>query len=182
MQIETVSEVFRKVRSVNQTSNGYVSKIPTITEPKGDAGTATGSSVIDTGWGGGICQNGFLICPYAIGADAATASVRVIGWRLVGTNANPLPLWIPVLLVELAYTITSGAPGLANSVILATEFFAKTITLTYGNNNISVDIVSPAQTGVLAHAVLSIKGFQKIECSFTTGGSATSCNALISQL
>jgi hypothetical protein len=181
MLLETLSQEFRKARSVNQTSNGYVSKVPTATEPSGDAGTATGASVIDLGKGGSTAQNGLLAVFYGTGSNNNTFSARVIGWRSAGSNAPDTMLWIPVVLVEFALTLSSTPAGVVGKTIVATELFADTIALTYGNDDISVDIVSPA-ADIIAHAVLDLKGFQKVEFSFTTGGSATDCNSLLALL
>ena len=41
MLLQTQISPFVRARTVNQTSNGYVSKIPTITEPAADTGSAT---------------------------------------------------------------------------------------------------------------------------------------------
>lgn len=186
--IATQSSPFQKARLTNQTSNGYVSKIPTTTEPKGDANTATGASVIELGGkAGGPCQNAVLICPYGLHAsvDGKTMSFRVIGWRCVGLGgASPdTALWIPVKLVEFACTLSGTPVGVAGMTLIATEGFADTITLTgtTGNDDVSIDIVSPADD-TIGHVVVDMKGSQKLELSFTTGGSATSCNALYALL
>lgn len=181
MLLETESMSFRKVRAVNQTSNGYVSKLPTATEPSGDAGTATGASVIDLAPKQGAAQNGLIVVFYGVGSNNNTFSARVIGWRVTGENNVDTLLWIPVVLCEFAVTLSSTPIGVANKTIVATELFADTIALTYGNDDVSVDIVSPA-ADIIAHAVLDLKGFMKAELSFTTGGSATSCNALVALL
>lgn len=179
--IRTQSDVFRKARSVNQTSNGYVSKLPTITEPSGDAGTATGSAVIDlANLLGGQIPNAMLIAPYAVGSNNNTFSLRVIGWRFIpGSGQVQTGLWIPVLLCEIACTLSNVPVGVAGMVLVATELFADTLVLTTGNSGVSAEILSNAGD-VIAHAVVDLKGFQKVELSFTTGGSATSCNAILS--
>ena len=179
MLLQTQISPFVRARTVNQTSNGYVSKIPTITEPAADTGSATASAAIsltDAGARDGAGYNGVLIMPYAIGSDDNTFSMRVIGWRTVGEATNGVFLWIPVLLCELACTC-STVVGIAGREVLNTERFADTITITYGNANVSVEAFSPANN-VTAHAIVDLKGNQKFELSFTTGGSATSCNAL----
>ncbi len=180
MLLETLSGNFRKARSVNQTSNGYVSKVPTATEPIGDAGTASGASIIDIGslgsGGTGAIQNAMLAVFYGVGSDTNTFSAKLIGWKPVDWDNRLTGLWIPVPLVVLALTL-STPPGLAGKTILNTELFADTITLTTGNDDVSVDIVSHADN-TISHCLIDLKGFQKVEWSFTTGGSATSCNAL----
>src|SRR5580704_1069070 len=112
MMLGTLSTSFRKARSVNQTSNGYVSKIPTNTEPKGDAGTAAGASVIDLlGTSPGASESGeinnrVIILPYATGTNGQTFSMRVIGWRNIGIDPRTM-LWIPVTLVEWQLTVST---------------------------------------------------------------------------
>lgn len=180
MLLETLTRTWTKARSVNQTSSSFVSKVPTTTEPLGDAGTATGACVFDLGLvPGGVVQNSLLLMPYAIGADNVTFSVRVFGWRRAGPasadGSGTLPLWIPTLMCELACT-ASAFVGVAGAYVLNTGRFADTLTLTTGDAA-AVGIVSP--TGdVAGHAMLDLKGSQKLELTFSTGGVATSCNAL----
>ncbi len=185
MQIETISMPYRKARSVSQTSNGYVAKIPTVTEPAGDAATATGASVIDLGVGGVIAQNFLLIVPYGTGSDTNTFSLRVIGWRVLpGVQGTTKDLWVPVNLLELACTLTT-AVGIAGSPIGTGERFCDTITVTKGSTLSgeapSENILSPAND-TIGCALVDLKGFQKVELSFTTGSSATDCNALVALL
>ncbi len=180
----TTSMKWRRVRSTNTTDNGFPSRIIRATEPSGtgnSAAQATASAVIDMTQpdGGGITQNAMIIKPYGAGANNATFSLRVIGWRKVEEGDPTTTIWDPTVLVELACTLSSTPIGLAGKVIVATDLFADTIVLTTGNDDVSCDIVSP--TGdVAAHAVVDLKGFTKIEMTFTTGGSATNCNALVS--
>lgn len=177
MLVETSSESYVKARSVNETSNGYVSRVPTNTEPSGDAATATGASIIDLGRDGGVAPNGLVIIPYAVASADQTFSLRVIGWRKVITQ------WIPVNLGEFA--CTAGTAAGAGGDILTTELFADTITVTVGSTLSgeapSENIISPANN-TIASILLDLKGHNKVEVRFTTGGSATSCNALLARV
>jgi hypothetical protein len=182
MQLETIFQPWRLARKVNQTSSSFVSKLPTLTEPTGDAGTATGASIIELGKPREITQNGLLLLPFGTGSDATTFSVNIIGWAQGAfPNAGNLFSWFPLLLAQLQCTIssTNTAPASGFTPNGASDFFASAISLTYGNNNVSIDIVSPGVAGLLASALLDIKGFQKIELSFSTGSSATDANALV---
>jgi hypothetical protein len=176
--LTNVSQPFRKARAVNQTSATFVAKIPTGTEPTGDAGTATGASVIDLAAAlGGESPRSVLIVPYGVGSNNNTMSIQVIGWKLIGTD--PLTwLWVPVNLLEVLVTLSSTIPGVAGRQVVATELFADTIAIVTGNANVSVDVNSPADDTV-ASILLNLKGCQKLELSFETGSSATSCNALL---
>lgn len=181
MLIETIYTPWRKARAVNQTSTSGITIATTLVEPSGDAGTATGHSVLEIGRPASFTQNALLLQPYGVGSDTNTFSVDVWGWRPVAPCLNDGTgrfTWVPTLLCELACTLTSGATGVAGGAVLDTEYFCDTLTVTYGNANVSVEIVSNANN-LPAHAVVTAKGFQKFELSFFTGSSATSCNALV---
>lgn len=178
--IETISQFFRKARSVNQTSTSFVSKVPVNAQPAADSGSATASAAIDLANNGIITQNSVLICPYALASNNDTFSVRVIGWRRIGTEPTSW-LWVPVLLAEIACTCGTSV-GVAGMQVLNTEAFADTITLTAGNDNVSIDRNSLADN-LIAHVVVDMKGSKMLELSFSTeSSSATSCNALIAFL
>src|SRR5690242_12085743 len=101
----TDCSMFRQARAVNQTSNGFVSKVATNTTPSGDAGSATGASIIELGSNAGIMSypNAVVFVPYAVAASNNTFSVRVIGWTRYGDTSTTW-LWIPVTLCEIACT------------------------------------------------------------------------------
>ena len=171
MLLETLSMVLKKALATDATDAAFPSKIPTGTEP-------SGNGVIELGTGGGLTQNGILLMPYATAGDNDTFSMRLIGWRRLGENTQTL-LWIPVVLCELALT-ASTVVGVAGRVIAATERFADTITLVTGNDDISIDIVSPTGN-VAAHAVADLKGSQKVELTFdSTAAGTTAMNCLYS--
>lgn len=173
----------RKARKVNETSNGYVSKITTATEPQGDAGTATGASIIDLVHGGNIAHGSVRIFPYGSGANNTTFSMRVLGWEYTGIGGGDVgvtretALWIPGVLCEVQCTLSTSV-GVANKCMVATERFADTITPTTGNDNITVFRTSTADNTIASLIVLT-QGCLKLELQFTTGGSATDCNAWV---
>lgn len=189
----TRSNPWRKMKSVNETSNGYVSKIPRATDPfvaagvSGDAGTATGASVVrwvEADTNGGLGQNGIECCFYGVGANNTTFSCRILGWSplvtdRLGVVSPDTNLWIPVVLVEVACTLSSTPIGLAGKAIVATELFVDTMTITSNTANagVDVDVVSPAND-TIARLMLDVQGHMAVEFQFTTGGSATSCNGL----
>jgi hypothetical protein len=152
----------------------------------GDAGTATGASVIrltDPALGGRV-QNGVNLLFYGTGSDGNTFSARIITWSpIISTglsSVNPTTtLWVPTVLAEVALTLSSSCPGLTGRTIGAGELFADTITLTgtTANAGIDVDIRSPANN-TIAQMFADLSGGMELELSFTTGGSVTDCNAL----
>jgi hypothetical protein len=186
--IETMSSPFRKMRATNATDNGFPSVLPTTTTPSGigDAAAQTTASVFVVGHvNGGVVQNGCVAAFYGVGSDNNTFSARCYDWRKVpGTNSVP-NLWVPILLCEVALTLSSTFPGIAGSPVGATELFADTITLTFGNSNVSIEVLSPGTTSAnsgIAHLMMDMKGPTLLQWTFTTGGSATSCNGLFAML
>lgn len=175
-----LSRDFQKARSVNATNTTFASKVVTLTEPSGDAGTATGASVIDlcVGGNGVSAANEIVILPYGTGDADDVFDMRVIGWRCVGRSATPT--WIPVTLAGFTCTL-SAATGVAGGALVVAELLCDTIALTgtSGNDDISIDIVSPAND-TAAHVTVKLKGFQKIELIFDmTTNNPTGANCLI---
>lgn len=182
---ETLTMNWRRVRRTNATDNGFPSRIMRATEPSGtgnSAAQATASAVFDLASGGGVVQNSLLIKPYGAGANNNTFSLRVIGWRkVIEDGDDTMSSWDPTVLCELACTLSSTPIGLAGKTIAATDLFADTIAVVTGNAGVTLDVVSP--TGdVAALAMVDLKGFQKVEITYTTGSSATNCNSLIALL
>lgn len=178
--LETLSGPFRKARSVNASDSSFPSKIPVATEPSGDAGTATGASVIDLAinpGGGGVIQNGVLIVPYGLGNDNDAFSIRVIGWKRISTGDPTTVLWVPIVLAELA-CIISTTVGIAGKLVIETERFADTITRVTGSDR-SCDIVSPTAEEI-AHAYVDLKGFEKLELTYDQTTGTPTMNALLS--
>lgn len=179
MLLETAYQPWRKARSTNQTSTSFVAKLASLTTPAGDANTAIGQSILEMGAPAALTQNGLMLHPYGTASDGNTFSLRVLGWGpSVTPNSVGIFTWFPTLLCELLCTVSSTNVGIASGFVVATELFAKTIAVTYGNANVSVEAVSPATAGLNASALVDIKGFQKIEVTFSTGSSATDCNSL----
>ena len=165
MLLETLWTKYQKALATNSTSGSFPAIIPTLTEPTSDG-------VFNLRNDGVFVPNAIRVMPYAIASDNDTFSMRVYAWDRVG----PLGLWVPCVLVELACT-ASAVVGVAGGDVLATERFADTISLTTGNDDISVDIVSP--TGdVAGHAQIDLKGCEKVKFTFKITSGTTSMNAL----
>lgn len=183
MFIETLNTVLRRMRITNTTDNGHPSRIIRATEPTGkgdDVAQAVASAVIETARGSGMpAQNEIVLVPFGAGADLNTFLMRVIGWNKVTDGADAeKDVWVPTTLGE--FTCTMSTPvGLANKVVIATDRFCDTIAIvgTSGTANVTFVAISPANDTIATVAV-SIQGCQKVEVTFSTGGVATSCNAL----
>lgn len=184
VRIQTQAAMLRRARDVNETSNGYRTLATTITEPVTVMPqTATSQVVFDLTErkGPGMIPNGIILHPFGVGNDDTTFSLRVMGWKPTLVDVAGVyfqKCWVPVELIEVACTC-STATGAATGYVLNTERFADTIALTgsTANAGVNCDIVSPANN-TIGSLYVDLKGATMFEVIFTTGGSATSANAL----
>lgn len=174
MLLETMSLPWQKARATNYSTNGYPTKVHTATKPSGD-----GVIEMTRDSSGGVVQNSLVVMFYGTGSDNNTGSCRALAWSQVGNDPNT-SLWVYFILAEFAFTL-SASVGVAGKQVVATERFADTVTLTYGNDDVSLDIVSPAND-IPTRVVFDCFGAQFVELIFTTGGSATDLNALYRKL
>lgn len=164
--MDTLVSRYVKARTTNETSAVFASKIATATAPSGEG-------VIPLRVVGEFTRGSIMLIPYGEGADNSTLSARVIGWRQVAA------LWVPVILSEIAVTL-STAVGVSGQAVLDTERFGDTVSLSLGNAGVDNQIFSPANN-TPAHVVIDAKGATAIEVIFARG-TATSCNALVAYL
>lgn len=177
----TLSHEFQKVRVTNATDNGFPSRVPTATEPTGtgnSAAQATASSVFTIANSNGIlAPNIAIIVPFGAGSDTNTMSMRVIGWRTCGSNNPTTMLWVPVMLIEAACTLSTPT-GVGSRILASTDRIADTIAQTYPSAPVAGVEIGSNGANVGAYFKVDLSGFRKVEFTFTTGGSATNCNAL----
>lgn len=173
----------------NYSNNGYPARAPQILNPTLTALTTglqkLGDGVINIGHGGIDGPKYIDLVPIGTGSATNTFSIEVIGWT--ATNLGTQVLWIPVGPI-IAYAVTLGsAAGVANSDLGSTTLFGKTITSTLGPTFITSGAapisndwfqISPATSAGIAMIRQRTFGFRYLEFIFTTGGSATDCNAL----
>lgn len=184
LALKTACFPWRKARTINATDNGFPSRLIRATQPSGigdSAAQATASAVVPYGLDGPYSQNGMMVKPFGAGANNATASMRAIGWSRIVEQSGSLDtlVWDPTDLFEVQYTLSSTPIGLAGKVVVATDLFADTITITGTTAiaNVTVTVNSPANDRP-AFLLFDAYGFELIEFVFTTGASATNCNCL----
>ena len=154
---------YAKVLGTNSTSTNYPSRVATATEP-------TGAGVLDMSVGNGLSREKLVLIPYGQDEADKTLKMMVLGWQIVSD------LWVPVSLCELTCTLCNKT-GVAAKSVLNTEFFCDTLALTAGYSTTACEVNTP--TGdVIAHAVVNVKGYAKVEVIFDRNSSATSANAL----
>ena len=145
----------------------------------GKAGlAANGDGVIPWGDGGAEGNSGLKFCLFGLGADTTLGLVNVYGWESTVISSSNVRLWFPTLLGSFSFELDSGMPGVLNSLVPATNYFATTITLIAGDSGVSVEVISPGHGADIAHVVMSTKGARYIEFKYGLDGSSTSLNGL----
>lgn len=189
----TQCNVVQAVRATNSTDAAYNTTRTVLNqfdEPIGFGESAlqgTAFAIIDLApQNGGPGANAVRFEPFAVGSDTNTFKMLGIGWSYVKARSGQTgrPYWKWTELFEMLCTISTGCPaGLVGGVVLGTSYHADTIAIngTGGNDDVSLDIVSPANDKP-AHFVASLKGFHKLEVLFDRNSSATSCNSFFGLL
>lgn len=107
----------------------------------------------------------FLVQLYGA-ANLQTVSVLFKVWNplIEGGNIKTIQ-WVDTGLCEIIGTCTSSIPGAAGGILPAAALFCDKIALvgTAGNDDVSIDIVSPDDDVSKAHAVISFKGGMLLE-------------------
>lgn len=186
MLTETICNRWRPFRATNANDNGYPSRVPTATEPVrsgNSAAQATTMAVVDFGSDTVQVQNAVKIKFYGVGSNNDTFSCRFIGWEFVNPGNVALGFWDATDLFEVLVTLTSSITGVSGRTPDQTNLFADTITIVgaTANAGVNINVVSPANDRA-GYLVVDFLGFRKVEPIFTTGGVATSCNAMYSTL
>lgn len=171
-------------RTTNATDSSLPSKVATGTKPAVSFGTAAAQAtsaavreLTHPGVGGRV-QNTLLLTFYGAGSDDNTFVARAIKWNVVDEGGVDTALWVPIPLFEATVTL-STAVGVSGRLVTNTDRFADTIVLTANsaNANVDVSVRSPA-ANYPAVLKVDMEGPMLLEMIFSTGSSATSCNAL----
>lgn len=188
MFLETLSTGLNVLRGTNSTDSAQTPPVSRIGPPTGlgtSASQATSPAIIPGGQGGVASQNGLLVVPYGVGADDSTFSLNVYSWRPISLRTGGEQLeaarqqWIAILLAQVACTLSDQQTGITGGTLGTSTYFCKTLAVTYGNANVSVEIVSTAD-GRIASFLVDVKGSPLVEIWGDRAGSATSFNALYS--
>lgn len=176
MLLETVSTDGKLVRAVNSTATSFATPVALAARPVLRGASASELSFVSLRDGsGGRVQNAFLMFPIGVGADDTTFSFRVYGVKRVVSEPGT-ELYFRFILAEFACTL-SASVGLAGRIPDETNRFADTITLVFGNDDVTVEIISPANN-TPAHVMMDAKGVADVEFAFDMTG-ATSGNVII---
>lgn len=177
-----LSRVVRRALATNANTSSFASKVPTIAEPTNDG-------VLNLTADGLFVAKKIKLWPIGLGSNNDAFSMRVLGWHVCLLDGSK-NLWFPTPIGEFACTISGTAIGVAGSAVLATEMFADTITPvatkirdrvigagTAVNSNYEIE--SPTDD-TIAHIIMPIMGFQKLEFQFDQTTNTPTMNVLYS--
>ncbi len=174
---QTMARVFKKLKATNFTTTSFAATLGASTKTRPVAGDDVGLIDFLSGerMSGVVVPNSLLIRLFGAGADGNTFNARFLGWRQESTTNS----WESVLLAEVVATLGTGA-GAAGCAITATDLVVDTISLTHGNDDIDLSIVSPALNVHGAYLKLENHGSGLVTVHFDMV-TATSGNALVSE-
>lgn len=181
---------YQKCLATNYATNGYPTIIPTTTAPATgesngvfyvDGQNAVPATASTLNYSPSLMTvQGINAAFFGAGADNATFSARLYGWKQTqGLNATSL--WVPVPLLQVVATLSTTV-GVASADVVATDRFADTLVLAsgFGATDPNGVLVTSPTGELVAHLMVSLHGFGAFQWAFTTGGSATNCNCLFS--
>jgi hypothetical protein len=174
MDMLTVRQ-FRRAKTTNS-SGGFTAKVPVLIKPANDG-------VIDLVQDGNTIPGTLKIMAVGVGSDNDAMAVRLWGWTLVGGPGATLPVWVPVLIAELNFVLSTTV-GVAGTVVPATERIADTVTIVTEASITAattrqgeVLLTSPA-TQLPALALVPLRGFELVEFDFDDTVGTPTMNAL----
>lgn len=192
MKLETLAPIWQRIRLTDTTTNTFPTIGPTKAigangadsrpSGKGDAAANTTRSVFslmgndEARSGGSAVQNCIKVMLYGTDANNETVAARFYVWSLlIELGDMDTAVWIPTLLCEVTGTLSSTIVGVSGGIVNASQMFCDTLAIvgTSGNDDVSIDIVSPAND-TPAHIVMDFKGGQLFEpvLEIGTGASA----------
>jgi hypothetical protein len=171
----------------NSTAASLVEPVPQTGNPSRAAVSSgvvsVGDGVIPLGDGGSECASAIMLMFFGVGTNGQSFNCNIYGWSLVdppvGANLGS-ELWLPHPLITLtSITLNSSIPGVLNTAVPATNYFASAMTIGLGASGVNYDIISPGSgTAEIASIVISTKGIRWAELRFNMNSSATSGNAV----
>ena len=158
---------WKQAQTTNSTATSFSALLATLTKPSASATR----SIIERKKGA-TELNTLRVMPFGGSSDNETVITKVTGWNFVkgdGTRG----MWVPQFVCEVLATLSSTLVGLANEAVIATEFFADTLSLTAG-----IAVLTQG-TGDLdaAYFDVDISSYELVEITYDLG-SADTQNAL----
>ncbi len=154
----------RAALTANSTASNFTARIPQVTEPSGDGVFDMFDRNVGIGFEPYIPRYLQLV-PYGTAANDVTHNMRAWGWSRVGVSN----LWIPQLLLELAYTLGN----ISGAAIGTNHYLSDTIAITYGDTNAA--LISPA-ADIPSSIMVHLRGCRYLDFDFKIG-SGTAANS-----
>lgn len=167
--LESLVSNWKLAQSTNSTATSFSALLSTLTRP---AASAT-RSVIDLGKPGSRTSNTLEVMPFGGNDNNDIVITKVSGWNFV-KDPGTRGMWVSRMICEVSATLSSTLVGLADEDVVATEFFADTLTLTTG---IAVLLQGTADLDN-ASFQCDVSGFEIVEITYDLGTGGDTQNAL----
>ena len=171
--IGSVVSRLTKGQSTNSTTSAFAvaQSRPTTTEPVASA-TRT---VIKAG--GTPYKEGTMlkVTPYGGDANNDIINVKVQGWNSVPVTGATTTLYVPHQICEVSCTLSNVLPGVAGMPVVATEFFADTLSLTQGIAILHQSAVADID---VAWFECDVSSYEYVEILFSKGAGGDRANCL----
>lgn len=168
---------WQRALSTGSTATSFAALLAVQTKPETIHSGTTGRYVKDFKSQGVRNQNTLHIKPFGGNDNNDTFNIRVTGYNFAKNSdpQDPNGLWIPDHIATLNCTLSSTLPGVANELVVATEFFADTLTLTSG-----IAILKQGTADVdTASFLVDISGYELVSITFDIDSGADVMNALV---
>ncbi len=168
MQLETLRAGWIKGKATNFTGASFTDLKSTKAKPSGDG-------VFDLNSLGATTCNALLFRFWGTDTNNETFKVRIWGVAEWKDPASDVISYEWTLLAELLCTL-GNIQGTAGCMIGSSDFEVDTITLTYGNDDVAISIVSPANDVRGAYALVDTLGHGIVVVDGDRNSSAASWN------
>lgn len=177
--IKTASNKLAKALPLGNSLNGAF--VPFVAQN----GIPFAAGTYVAGAGGMLAPNRVKVYPYCEGAAGSTFSVRVYGWDHISDDPRYF-VFVPPLLTEFlcvscdsAGPGSPGGPGVSPYVILDSERFCDTISLTQGSVGWMGEVNSCPGSGCVGFVMVDLRGCKFFAFDFANVDPVTlSMNAL----
>lgn len=170
----------RRFLTTSSVAAAFASLVDTLAEPTGDGFLDLSAA------GSGRVPEYLELWPIGLGADNDAFNIRVIGIsRLMPPAADGRYQWVPFMLAQVGVVVSANV-GVAGGIVLPTERYADTITVTT-EGTITSDvtrggtlIVTSPGSDLKANVCVPLRGVEKVGLLFARVTGTPAMNALYS--
>lgn len=170
----SLASTLKRAVVTNKTTANFAALLDTLTKPERGSGS-TERAIYKVDQDGTRNRNTLVVVPFGGDTNNDIIKVKVKGWSFIPPPSTGKGAWHPTLICEVSCTLSSTLVGLANESVVATEFYADTLSLT---NGVATLFQGTADVDP-AYFQVGISGFEMVEVEFAMGTGGDQANALV---